>query len=46
MVVSYRGGPECWWEVRTRGRVYRIPGTAAVHDALADIWEGKGGRIE
>lgn len=32
--IRYRGGPECWVEIRARGRVIRRPGT----EALADLW--------
>lgn len=39
VTVVYRGGPECWWEVRGRGRVYRVPGHVALHDLMRLILE-------
>ena len=38
--VVYRGGPECWWEIRSRGRVIRRPGVMALHDVLKEIHQG------
>lgn len=35
--IAFRGGPECWWEVRARGRVWRRPGTVAIHDLMSEI---------
>lgn len=35
--VRYRGGPECWWEIVARGRVWRFPGYVSLHDALAHV---------
>jgi len=35
--VRYRGGPECWWELKARGRVWRFPGHVCLHDALTFI---------
>jgi hypothetical protein len=37
VTVRFRGGPECWWELTARGRVWRFPGYVALHDALAHI---------
>lgn len=35
--VSYRGGPECWWEIHARGVVVRRPGVVALHDLLMEL---------
>lgn len=37
VTVRYRGGPECWWELRARGAVWRVPGYVSVHDLMARI---------
>lgn len=34
VTLVYRGGPECWIEVRARGRIVRRPGVVA----LVDLW--------
>lgn len=34
VTVVYRGGPECWYELRARGLVVRRPGYICIHDAL------------
>jgi len=41
--IQYRGGPEAWYEIRARGRIYRFPGSMYLHDALEQINEGVGG---
>lgn len=46
ILVTYRGGAEGWWEIKARGRVWRVPGVLALHDVLMGINEGKGGRKE
>lgn len=43
ITVTYRGGAECWWEIRSRGTVLRRPGSVALHDVLSDL---NGGRLE
>ena len=35
--VSYRGGPECWYEVHARGSVGRYPGYRSIHEIMSDI---------
>jgi hypothetical protein len=30
--IRYRGGPESWWEISARGRLYRFPGWWALDD--------------
>jgi hypothetical protein len=42
--IKYRGGPEAWYEIETRGRTYRFPGSTYLHDALECINEGVGGQ--
>lgn len=43
--VSYRGGPECWYEIHTRGVVIRTPGHISLHDLMSMIYgEGMPGR--
>lgn len=37
VTITYRGGPECWWEIRARGTVIRRPGSVALHDVLSWI---------
>nr|CRY96850.1 hypothetical protein [uncultured prokaryote] len=40
ITVTYRGGSECWWELRARGVTIRRPGSLSLHDVL--MWlEGK-----
>jgi hypothetical protein len=38
LVVKYRGGAEAWWEIKARGRIYRMPGWVALHDAMVSIY--------
>lgn len=38
VTVVYRGGAECWIELRSRGRVVRRPGSVALYDVLREIW--------
>ena len=40
ITVTYRGGSECWWEIRARGTVVRRPGSEALHDVLAHLSGG------
>jgi len=44
--VRFRGGPELWWELRARGRVWRRPGSLAMHDVLEELYEGINGRTK
>jgi hypothetical protein len=37
VVVTYRGGAECWWELRARGKVVRVPGALAIEDVLSQF---------
>jgi len=45
VTISYRGGPEAWWQIEARGRVWRRPGCLALHDVLQEIYEGRGGKL-
>lgn len=38
LTISYRGGPECWYEVHARGSVGRFPGSTYLHDVMAAIY--------
>lgn len=38
ITLKYRGGPECWWEIRARGRTIRRPGYIALHDLMRDLY--------
>lgn len=38
ITVSYRGGPECWYEVRARGSIGRFPGHVCIHDLMSDVY--------
>lgn len=35
--VVYRGGSECWWELRARGVTIRRPGHLSLHDVLREF---------
>lgn len=37
--VTYRGGPECWWQLEARGKTVRRPGSLALHDVLWEIFQ-------
>lgn len=36
--VRYRGGAECWYELKSRGQTVRIPGHVALHDVMGRIY--------
>lgn len=40
--ISYRGGPEAWYEIHARGSSGRFPGYLALHDVMRQINEGGG----
>ena len=42
LTISYRGGPECWYEIHARGSIGRFPGYAALHDVMTEIYGGPG----
>lgn len=35
--VSYRGGPEAVWVLRSRGHEWRVSGAQALHDVLLGV---------
>lgn len=40
IVIHYRGGPECWYEVSARGETGRFPGHVSLHEATQEIMLG------
>jgi hypothetical protein len=46
LTVAYRGGSEAWYELRTRGRIWRISGSVCLHDVMEMINDGVGGQVE
>lgn len=40
ITVKYRGGEECWYEVRARGSMGRFPGVVAIHDVIDEVMRG------
>lgn len=42
--IRWRGGPECWYEIRARGRTIRRPGSIALHDLMEQLarWQRDG----
>lgn len=40
--VTYRGGSEAWYEVRARGRTYRVPGHRALVDVMEQVYDDRG----
>ena len=37
VVIRHRGGAESWWEIKARGRVWRLPGHLCLEDAFAQV---------
>lgn len=37
VTIVFRGGAECWWEIRARGVVLRRPGYWAIHDVMTEL---------
>ena len=35
--VKYRGGAECWFEIRARGQMGRFPGHVSLYDAMREV---------
>lgn len=35
--ISYRGGPEAWYEIHARGSIGRFPGVTCLHDVMRTI---------
>lgn len=44
LTIKWRGGAECWYEIRARGRTIRRPGCVALDDIMADL--GRWHRLE
>lgn len=42
ITVHYRGGPEAFYEIRARGRVWRRAGHLCLHDVFDQINRGDG----
>lgn len=40
--IHYRGGSECWYEIKARGGTLRVPGVRALHDVMSIINDGGG----
>lgn len=38
ITVSYRGGSEAFYELRSRGRTWRLPGSLCLHDVMRRIY--------
>lgn len=38
LTVTYRGGAEAWYEVRGRGRTFRMRGDLGIHDVMRRIY--------
>jgi hypothetical protein len=38
LTISYRGGPEQWFEIHARGSIGRFPGYVALSDVMAAIY--------
>jgi hypothetical protein len=38
LTISYRGGPESWFEIHARGSIGRFPGWVALSDVMAVIY--------
>lgn len=37
VVITYRGGAEAWYELRTRGRTFRMRGDLGIHDVMRRV---------
>lgn len=38
ILIRYRGGPECWYEIKARGRTHRVTGSTCLHDVMTTIY--------
>lgn len=38
LTIKFRGGKECWYEIRARGRTIRRPGPIALHDLMRELY--------
>jgi len=41
VLVQYRAGAECWWEITYAGERFRIQGYHDLHSVMAWIFEGR-----
>lgn len=39
--VKYRGGGECWYEVRSRGVTKNVPGWLPLHDLMSMVYNAE-----
>lgn len=39
LTVAFRGGGECWWHIKARGRSWWVPGSLSLHDAMLVVYE-------
>lgn len=46
ITIKYRGGAECWYEIRARGSLGRFHGATALHDVMREIMAGGASNIE
>jgi hypothetical protein len=37
LTIKYRGGPEAWVEIHSRGEIARFPGSTCIFDVLCHI---------
>jgi hypothetical protein len=45
VTIAWRGGPESWWLVTSRGRHGVFPGSAAIEDVMAQVLNEYNGPI-
>src|SRR5688572_16927230 len=43
LTLTYRGGPEAFWQIEARGRTWRRPGVIALHDLMVEVMAWQGG---
>lgn len=39
VTITYRGGPEAWYELKARGRRWRRPGSLSLHDVMMELYQ-------
>jgi hypothetical protein len=37
--ITYRGGPEAWWELKWANNVVRVSGVIALHDVMRELYK-------
>lgn len=40
LTVTFRGGEECWYEIKARGEMGRFVGVTCLHDVVQEISQG------